>query len=92
MHDLPKTVLFRTSRKAKRVWFCPWYVLDLITLYTALSDRDRTLERLLYAIEHHNRAGFQTDIAKNNAFRIQLLDEPKFIEIRKQIAWRYRDQ
>ena len=48
----------RNSRKAKRVWFCPWYALDLITLYTALSDRDRTLEQLLYAIEHDNRAGF----------------------------------
>ena len=67
-------MLFRNSRKAKRVWFCPWYALDLITLYTALSDRDRTLEQLLYAIEHDNRAGFWTDIAKINAFRIQLLD------------------
>jgi hypothetical protein len=85
-------VLFRNSRKAKRVWFCPWYALDLITLYTALSDRDRTLEQLLYAIEHDNRAGFWTDIAKINAFRIQLLDEPEFIAIRKQIGWRCRDQ
>ena len=58
MHDLPKTVLFGPSRKAKRVLFCPWYALDLITLYTALSDRDRTLEQLLYAIEHDYRAGF----------------------------------